>query len=433
MNLLKFFSISFLLLFVVFSPTNTFGADAKITPTKAVIIADVSIHNAKIVFQKENTIKLAFEISNGQGSQVGLHPSVQLIKETPKGQFVVDKYTSPESFSLNSNEGASKQFVYVAPESLNGEYRLLISTINENGLMLGLGFTKNVKLKSTLNTLNIKTDSCYLSISGAKNNSKYKLFQAVSISSSERLFLNCSVYNPTNLDIEATPTYKVYLRNNIEKVLTPTTKGDIKPILFNAGKTKNIKLTFPKLDKPQEYNISFSLNNNNKKSNSVIAHYILEGESATIKNFSLDKASYKKGEKIEMSLFWAPSFILSAKDLENGKKKGSDVKLEINIVNNKNNKCIKTINQTLINNSKPENIKFSTKAKRNCTDPKVSIILKDSNGNNLDQKNLSFQSKTKGRNKKQDNNIILIFEIIVVVGLGIYFINLKKKHNEKSI
>lgn len=427
MNLLKISTLSFLFIFSIFLPANTFAA-VEPTPTKAVVIADLSMYDAKIVSinQSTNTYSLSFELSNGAKAQALLYSAVKLIKNTPKGQVVVDEYISSDSFNINSNETIQKTLSYTAPENLSGDYKLLISVINESGVTLGLGFTKDIKLTSSLSNLALDTSSCYISILGDTTNTHYQINQSASIDSTQTLQVNCSVSNPTKEDITGIPAYETYLNNNIMDKIS-TTGGDNTPITIKAGEKKNITLSIPNVTNPQSYKVMFYLDNNGNPSNKLIFYYTVKGVSATIQNFSLDKDSYVKGETASLSLFWTPSFT----NEDNTAK--TEVNLSIIIKNSYGTKCIDPIKQPIADTSKPGLVDLSAKVLRDCKSPQVSITLTDKDKNVLDQKDISFGDMSNLENNKKENNMVIsIFGILILLGLGIYFINLKKKQNETT-
>ena len=109
----------------------------------------------------------------------------------------------------------------------------------------------------------------------------------------------------------------------------------------------------------------------------------------------------------------------------------SPVTMTVSIVNSKGFSCISPISQII----EATSIDLTPKIKRECKNPKVTAELKDDKGNVLAQKVLSFETKTDLAETDDSSNktLILIFGILIVVGLALYFINLKKKQNETII
>ena len=182
---------------------------------------------------------------------------------------------------------------------------------------------------------------------------------------------------------------------------------------------------------PQAYDVKVQLSDKDVVSNSIVAHYVLRGNSATIQTLSLDKDGYSSGEIANINLLWSPSA-----DSFPGSRAGSGstlspVTMTVSIVNSKGFSCISPISQII----EATSIDLTPKIKRECKNPKVTAELKDDKGNILAQKVLSFETKTDLAETDDSSNktLILIFGILIVVGLALYFINLKKKQNETII
>ena len=435
MNVLKISSISFFVLFSLILSTPVFAVETP-TPTpatpsgSAVIVADVNLYNAKIVSQKDNVINLSFDIANKEGVQAGVKYSVKLISETKNGQFSVDEYIYPEVLSLSANTKITKEITYTAPANLNGVYTVLLNIKNESSLPLGLGVAGKVNLVSTSKTAEILTDSCYLSVAGEKGSPKYVLNQGVDIAPTENLVINCTVVNSSKVSVSAIPTYETHYRTMYGEVVAQE-GGDVAPLSLKAGEKKVVSLVLPKATKPQAYDVKFSLTSGDVTSNSVVVHYVIQGSSATIQNLSLDKDYYNKNDIAKIS------FLLSSSaDGFPGSRAGKgsvvpETTLVANIFNDKNKECIAPISQIV----KDTITDISTTILADCNNPKASIELKDANGNILASKNLSFESKSKNEEPKEkevpsDKNgsiIFIAFGSIVIAGLAVYFIRLRRK------
>ena len=141
---------------------------------------------------------------------------------------------------------------------------------------------------------------------------------------------------------------------------------------------------------PQAYDVKVQLSDKDVVSNSIVAHYVLRGNSATIQTLSLDKDGYSSGEIANINLLWSPSA-----DSFPGSRAGSGstlspVAMTVSVVNSKGFSCISPISQIIEESS----IDLTPKIKRECKNPKVTAELKDDKGNVLSQKVLSFETKT---------------------------------------
>lgn len=434
MNLLKYFSISFLVFVSLLLGSSAYATTMTTDDNgKVIVLADVNIYDAKITSQNGNQINISFNLDNGQGVQSGIKYSVSLIKENGGSQVEMDEFIYPEVLSLSSNSSIKKEISYIAPSNISGDYTLMVKAKSPSGLPLGLGIAGKVKLTSTVTGIMINTDTCNLTVVGEKGSPKYNLVQGVDIAANENLVLTCSAINSSKADISASPSYETFLRSVYgEQVLQDG--GDIASISFKAGEKKNFSLTLPKAQKPQSYDIKVALKTGDVISNFVTAHYVLRGLSATIQNFSLDKDSYNKDDVANMSFMWSTS----AENFPNSRLGETTVHpaitMTVSVLDDKNKECITPINQVIAEGAKDGKVDLTAPITANCQNPQATITLKDPSGNILDQKFVSFETKT----DKQDNakspgsskTILIVFGILVVLGLAGYFISLKNKENE---
>jgi hypothetical protein len=401
---------------------------------KVVVLADVNIYEAKVVSQKGNEINISFDIDNGIGVQSGIKYGVSLVKETGGKQTLVDEFIYPEALNLSSNSTLKKNVTYLAPSSISGEYTVLVKAKSESGMPMGMGIAGKVTLTPSVKTVEILTDTCSLTVVGEKKSPKYTLVQGVDIKPTEKLLLTCSALNSSKNTVSETPLYETHLRNIYGEIVQQN-GGDTTPVSFKALEKKTISLTLPVALNPQSYDVKVSLKSGDITSNFVNIHYVIRGESATIQNLSLDKDYYSKNDNAKLSFIWAPSA-----DSFPGSRLGFPVlpviTLFASINDDKNVECISPISQKIADSSNGGKEELSASVLANCNNPQATLILKDSNGKVLDQKVLSFETKTdKPVNASSfwsAKNILIILGILIVAGFAFYFINLKKKENETN-
>jgi len=455
MKLLKVSSISLLVLFSLLLGSRVFAVDAVPavdTPAsaKSFFVADTSIQNAKIFAQSGNTINISFNIENGKGAQAGLKYSVSLVKDITNGNMTpVDEYVYPESVSLSANTTVRRDIEYVAPSYLSGDYYIIVQLVNEGNIPLGISNIGKVKLVSTLNTIKILPETCSLSIVGEKGSPKYKLSQYVDINLGEQLSLSCTVSNLSKKDITITPSYETHLNTMYGDVVSNTEGGYVTPITLKTGESKTLNLSLPKTNKPQYYAVKTSFNLGDAYSNSVVSYYTIQGTSAYIRSFSLDKDYYNSGETANLSLLWGHSFLSAnsrlstssktpvsfSKDSEPKDSFNPTINLVASITDEKQNACTPAIKQTLDSNGE---LILPIHITRNCKNPQVKIQLQDKEGNILAEKQLSFKTNIESKEFVKANTFfgkygmfLIALGILVVAGVAIYFINLKRKGHAK--
>jgi len=421
MKLLKISSIS---LFVLFSLILTTGVSAvETTPVqkKPVVLATVNIQDAKIVSRENNVLNIFFKITNREGAQSGIKYSVNLIQKTGKTQTTADEYIYPEVISVGANSVLEKNITYIAPANMNGTYTVVILAKNYSGLPLGITSLGEIELVSTIKTAEILPETCFTSTSADKNVSSTPINKGINISSKENILLTCTVVNNSKESVSAVPTYETHYRSLYGDVAGQQ-GGDVNPISLKAGEKKPISLNLPKATIPQVYSVKVSLKSGEVYSNSVVVNYNLSGLSATIQNFSLDKGSYKTNETANLSFFWTAS---------SGKKEAlPPITLEAKITDARQKECIVPVNQLLASVGL---VQIPAQVIKNCDNPQVAIALKDASGNTLDQKQLSFEPTEKPSTNifaGKNGIIVTIIAILVLLGVAIYFMKLKKKENK---
>jgi hypothetical protein len=407
-------------------------------------ISDIGLYNAKIISQDGNNINISFDIAGGTISQSDLRYTVGLIKEKNTNQTTVHEYIYPEKINPLQKETIKKDIVYNAPSNLTGEYILFVKIINKAGLTLAIGLPGKVNIKSTEDALSISIikDTCYLYINGQKDNPKYGLTEGLDIYPSEDLMMNCDILNSSKKDITVIPVYETYY-GSLYGERVEIQGGDVTPILFKEKEKKSVKLSLPRSTKPSIYKVKVSFKSDEVVLASTSLDYKILGKAAIIKDFSLDKDSYKNGDTANLRLKWSYLSLLSSirdsKDIPisareniNGETKTGDTHLSLSITDGMDRKCIKNINQILDNKNSIFSINSSLI--RDCKNPQVSVSITDSEGTILDSKEFSFggpvdYTKLEIFFAKYG---IIIFIIIALFGSAVYFINLKKKGHIES-
>jgi len=427
------FSFSILSVFVLFSlllSSSVFAAEtAPSNPEgKVTLVGTVNIQNAKIVSQKGNVFEISFEMSNREIIQNGVKYGVKLVSTVKGKQFLADEKVYDESLYLPENTIVRKDIIYTAPETLDGNYSLVLFGGNSSGFSFGISFVKDITLSSPAKGLEIVTDSCYLKVEGDKNNTHYGLLQNVDIKTSENLHLTCNTVNHTKDALSLIPTYETRNYSPFGDVAI-TTGGDSMPIKFAPSKSESFSVLLPKANTPQVYNLKVSLVGTSS-SNTVSIQYVVRGITASIKNLSFDKDYYSRGDKALLTLLWNSSST-SDKFLRSDNLYASipTMSMEGVITNESGGKCAQKFTQDLQSGFKIE-IPVSITAK--CLNPHVALTLKDDKGATLDQKDFSVTTIIPPQQTRPSTNKILlaILIIIVLIGISMY---MKKKNNKTML
>jgi len=365
---------------------------------------------------------------------------VALVGGTGNNQIKAGTFIYPEMVNLGENSLKKEVVTYTASANLDGEYTAIVEVKNNSGFTLATASFGKIKLVATvknINNLEILPGKCSLSIEGITAHTIYGINQGVDIAPSENLLLVCTVTNLAKVDTTVTPSYETH-HGNIDGNIVDANGGNVTPIPFKAGEKKVVLLSLPKTTVPQSYAVKVSFKSSDTSSNSIIVNYVIEGTSATIHNFSIDKDSYLKGDTAKVSIFWtssADSFPGSRASLKG--EAIPDITLSLSIKDSDGNKCIDDLNKVFPANKNGGILTTPVPIITDCKNPQASVELKDANGNILAQDQISFGTQSTTESTKLNSFfgkysmiIFIILGILVVAGVSIYFINLKKRKGD---
>ncbi len=427
-------SISLFALGAFLSPARA-QTSATILPISSAPIkatASVSIYNAKIVSQDGSKVKIAFDLFNDGQTQPQIQYSVSLMKKATGGNLREDEKVYNEILSLGEKQTLHKEVEYDAPAYLNGTWQLWVMASNKSGLLLGLTIAGNVALTGNGEYVAIDPASCYLTVSGEVNKN-YSAEQGVDVSTQENLIGHCGVKNNFKKEVTVSSFFETYWRNLYGKLLSSEGK---EPFALKAGEKKQISFDIPTVKQPQAYDVVLMLKNSAGEiiSNKIIFHYIIRGASATIQNVQMDKDYYAKGDNAKLSLRWTPSA-----DIFVGSRLGdgsilAGVNAGVVLKDSVGADCATPLSKYIDDANQGSVIEIPVT--NNCKNPAATVILKDDNGNVLDQSVFSVETKSKipeavnlGNDKQPSGYKNLMYAVIVVLValLAIVFMFLKKK------
>ena len=291
--------------------TETLAQSPANTTPQAVVVADVNIYNSKIISQNDNAIVIGFDLDNQIGIQPDIRYGIQLVKtgDQDSSGAIADTYIYPETINLAENTRIHRQVSYNVPSGLRGKYVLRVVSRNSSGLMLGLNNIGQITLAGNPTTaIEVLPETCSLSIQGDENKTKYSLRQGVDINAEESLEISCTIRSGFDKPISVVPKFETFYRTVFGKKVEQI-GGATSSIVLKSGDNKSLSFIFPKATSPQAYDVKFSLITPDEKtvSNTIVAHYVLQGASATIQNITLDKDFYSKGDIAKLMVFWTGS------------------------------------------------------------------------------------------------------------------------------
>lgn len=417
----KFFVVCGCVLGIVLPGAFALAQQSPSTPQQAAVLATVNIQNAKIISQQGNVFHISFDLTNRVIPQSGVMFGVMLVSNTAQGQTIADQYIYPDSVILAEHSSVHENIVYTAPASLSGTFDVVLTSKNASGFPFAIDDLGSTTLQAS-GGVALLANTCYVQVAG--ENTQYTLMQGVDIAPTENLTLTCEATNNGTSAISVTPTYETHYRTVYGSVV-PQTGGSSDPIALKVGETKTLTLALSKATAPQAYDVLVTLGGGSVVSNPIDVHYVIQGDSATIQDLSLDKNYYAAGDTAELSVLWSPSA-----DMFSGSRKygnattslpqGMTVAITMTDVNGV--ACITPLNQPVPNQP---NAHIPLSIIHDCQNPHLSFDLKDSSGNVLAHQDLVLMSTATSFLTKSFLLLVLLGAALAALVL---FFRSKKRH-----
>jgi len=394
----------------------------------AEILAQVNILNPEVVSVADGQYAISFGLKNSGKFQGNIKYAVEMVPfdgGEPNPYVIADEHVYDETLDMLSGEYVKKTVKYEVPQSLVGKYRMMIIGKNSNSLPLFSMMVADLDLNGTSGIF-IDQSSCYLSVAGESDSLKYTLAQGVDVLPSETLNLNCQAKNLGSEAISATPSVVTHLRTNFGDVVgAPIASGQFS---FEPKETKQISVSLPKPENAQAYNSLVSLTNGAdvSVSNSITAHWVLHGASATIQNIYIDKTSYKAGDAAKVSFVWT-----GTADSFDGSRLGSstgslNAVAEISL-------CGTTKDFPLDANN-DGNISETMSVTQTCDDPSVEVKITDnSKVLSVLSANMVNPKKPQSTGDWSDYLNFYLITFIAIILLAVLIVVLKIHHKNQAI
>lgn len=386
---------------------------------EAVAMAEINVSDTALTVS-DTEAKVTFTIKNiGSVPQSDIRYGADLIKETDNGQFVYDAVVKADTVSLNPDAAVVKFVDYPLSNITPGTYSLWVSARTTGGALLGLANAGTVTVGQN-QSVNFVVDSCELAISG--DDAKYYPEQGVDIKSGESMDLNCFIKNSGANDVEVEANFETYRRTIFgEKEEVGTLEAQV--IALKGGEEKFSTIKLPIATAPQAYDVVVTLvdkETKEKVSNSLVTHYVLAGESATIQSVNLDDDYYQAGALLGVKLFWT-----GGADVFDGSRGGKleaangPVFASVTVKSGAGEVCASVSKERLTSGE----VIVSSKSKIDCVNPSAEVKLLSESGAVLDERvitvesNTSTSSSTEGTSESGNNPYMLMVLISLTVAL----------------
>jgi hypothetical protein len=271
-------------------------------PVSAEIVADVSIRNIEFISKTDSTFKAKFNFENKGGAISGIKYGARLMQ----GTTTINSFIVSGDVSLAAQETKSVTIEYNLPVITAGKYQVVFDAKLLSGLPIAFAVGPYIDIADRP-SITINAQSCYLTILGEKKGIHYTLSEGVDVAPNEKLVINCSVKNSFSQSVKVIPYMAHFLRNRYGESLGGAAY-EKNAIDMKSGETKVVQIPIVLQTKAQAYDASLSFRDGaGFESNTIFAHYVVRGASATIQQISLDKTSYAQGESAQAMVSWTGS------------------------------------------------------------------------------------------------------------------------------
>ncbi len=409
---MKLLKISLLSLAMVFSLVGTVAFGEEKVSNQSVTISTVFVDDLRVVSQKDNLLDLSFIVNNGAGAHANSRVNLELLNSTKK---VVDSYVLSDFFTIEPNSEETKSVTYNAPVGLSGDYTLRLSIGNSSGIPLAANSVK-VVFESNSSLVEIVSDSCFLSSSSNSEN-KVKIDSTLKLEKPEDIILSCQIKNGSSGEVKISPAYETHKNNLYGEILEQ--KYQKEELVILAGEEKSVSFNIPATLDSGDYVTQVSLDQGRKTHARVITQYSIgEKELVNIKNVSIDKTSYSKGEKMTLSVLW--SYV---------DKEDVSLKMNVSVFDKKGKSCLPSFSEALV--SKTTFLSLEKELTSDCNNPNVKVEISNESNEVLAQEDVVFESVKKiDKSLIIDIVILILIIILVVAGIVIFFV--KPKNNKKD-
>jgi len=191
--------------------------------------------------------------------------------------------------------------------------------------------------------------------------------------------VHCVIKNTFANNVTVTPRFTTYYRTVFGKQVSSST---LSKITVPAGQPAPETFEIAKATDAQAYDAVLSLVDLQglPLANTVIAHYVLHGDSATIQNMVFDKDFYQTGDTAKLTVFWTGP----ADDFPGSRITPTDpstLTAHIAITNGSGGACANPYVGNLVTDANPGPVSvFSVSIMNTCTNPHADVALQNASG-----------------------------------------------------
>lgn len=370
------------------------------------VVATTEVQNALFEKQEGNVFIIGFDLKNEKGVQPEVQYAVHVFEEAKETGFtprvLVDSKVYDETLTLVEGTPVHKSIEYTPPAFLKGNYDVSVFAFNaQSGLILGQTRVGIITFLGTGEKLQI--DECAISSQEGQ-----PVSGAASVLSGAPLTVTCAVSNTTENSISAVPVLETHKQSPFGDMAG---KEKLVETTFTPG-ANTISLDFAAQSTAGVYNAILSfVKDDTDVSNEISLTYGIDGTIGIIKNATLDKIAYVKGDTANIFLFWTMIE-------ESTKDDGVWVsRIQTKITNNKGKACGEPIEQTFEKGERTATIEMPIA--RDCTEPVVTVTLSDASGTVLDE--ATFHVNTGVPEERDYTILLMLLAVAILLGLLWYW------------
>ncbi len=400
--------------------TSVAGAATSTPPVAptTLTIATVNIQNAKLLSHDRGVFRISFDITNRVIPQRDVKFSLQLVSQANNVQSIADQKVFDEKLTLAEHSTVHKEIMYTAPPGISGTFLLVLTSENSSGFPFAIATIGKVTLTPD-SGIEVLPSSCYLRVLTDADTAHYFLTQGVDIGPEETLQLTCAVKNHANSVVIVSPSYETHARTVFGQIASATGEEHAS-ISLGPHEKKIITLRLPMAHAPQAYDVQVALKNSLVVSNSVTAHYVLRGSSATIQTLSMDPSSFVKGTTTVISFMWSPS--ADNFPFSRGQGSASANTYSLVLTDERGHNCAVPITAPLVNVYMQVMLAVTSA----CPNPHLTLALRDSTGILLAQQEVVATTASPLLFPRLGLLILALF----VLGVSLVYISLR--HRRRS-
>jgi CARDB len=403
------------------------------------IVAEVSVRDGLVVEQRGADFIIEFALENEGKIEPEVLYGVRVFKPSEFGPALVDEYVYPEVLSLDTGEKVAKQITYTAPFALHGEYVLQLVAANKSGLEYGaqtLG-TYSIDTGGLAGSITITPEECSVGIEMVNGERvTYGFFEGIDLDSkTEKFFLSCDTL--TGIPDMYSADYEVRERSAFGDVVGAGSV-DWGSYTLEDG---SFFMYIPTPEKPQSYltYVVFKNPEGTEVSNPITFRFVVQGESATVQNISLDKRAYTAGETAQVSVFTSgyADIFEGARGREMQTEEASAESLMVQVVLMSNGKaCSAVQTKSLSEDGTNGFLDLSIPVIEDCPNPTAEVEILSQSGATLAQDSAKVgegddvMMQEEASTNETDGLYAAVFIILLLGGLVGYYLYTQLKKND---